>query len=216
MGFLYTGQLSANGFEPTMPQRPFSQACENNKQPILEVLTRYLTSSVNLLEIGSGTGQHGVFFAEQLPQVTWQTSDLVENHAGIQAWIDSYTGDNLRSPLELNVAQFPCDLAPVQVVYTANTAHIMSWDQARQMIRGVGLLLPKDGLWIIYGPFNYGGQFTSESNANFNDWLKAQAPHRAIRDFEAVCEEAKAVDLSLIEDCSMPANNRCLVFQKTA
>ncbi|MGH1373086.1 MAG: DUF938 domain-containing protein [Cellvibrionaceae bacterium] len=199
-----------------MPQRPFSQACENNKQPILEVLAHYLSSPVTLLEIGSGTGQHGVFFAEHLPHVTWQTSDLRDNHAAIHAWIEHYAGDNLLPPFELNVANFPTDLAPVQAVFTANTAHIMSWDQARQMIRGVGLLLPKDGVWIIYGPFNYGGQFTSESNANFNDWLKAQAPHRAIRDFEAVCDEAKAAGMSLIEDRPMPANNRCLVFHKKA
>lgn len=198
-----------------MVQRPFSQACENNKQPILAILARYLIEPTQVLEIGSGTGQHGYFFAEQLPHITWQTSDLAENHEGILAWVDSYVGDNLLPPFELNVAQFPSDLTAIGAVYTANTAHIMSWDQAIQMIRGVGSLLPSGGLWIIYGPFNYEGQFTSESNANFNDWLKAQATHRAIRDFEAVCEEAKAVGLSLLEDCSMPANNRCLVFQKT-
>ncbi len=199
-----------------MVQRPFSQACENNKKPILAILARYLTEPTQVLEIGSGTGQHGHFFADQLPHITWQTSDLAENHEGIRAWIDSYAGDNLLPPFELNVAQFPSDLAAIGVVYTANTAHIMSWDQAILMIRGVGSILPSGGLWIIYGPFNYEGQFTSESNANFNEWLKAQAPHRAIRDFEAVCEEAKAVGLSLLEDCSMPANNRCLVFQKAA
>lgn len=197
-----------------MTQRPFSQASENNKHAILSVLERYLTSPTRVLEIGSGTGQHGYFFAEQLPQVTWQSSDLTENHEGIKAWIEAYSGDNLLPPFELNVAQFPDDLASFQAVYTANTAHIMSWDQAQQMIRGVGSLLPESGLWIIYGPFNYDGKFTSESNARFNEWLKMQAPHRAIRDFEAICEEAEAAGLALLEDCPMPANNRCLVFRK--
>jgi len=199
-----------------MTQKPFSQACENNKHAILAVLNRYLRSPGKVLEIGSGTGQHATFFAENLPYLSWQTSDLRENHPGILAWMHDYPGENLLPPFELNVANDNWNLSGFGGVFTANTAHIMSWDEVVAMIKGVAASLDHEGYWIIYGPFNYAGQFTSDSNVRFNEWLKAQAPHRAIRDFEALCSQAKAAGLSLLEDCSMPANNRCLVFQKEA
>ena len=197
-----------------MQQKPFSQACDNNKTAIFEVLRDYLTDPANLLEIGSGTGQHGVFFAENLPQVQWQTSDLEENHAGILAWMSDYTGQNLLAPFVLNVADERWNIEEYDAVFTANTAHIMSWPQVESMVRGVAECLSPSGVWIIYGPFNYDGQFTSDSNARFNDWLQAQAPYRAIRDFEALRDSANAEGLALIEDRAMPANNRCLVFRK--
>lgn len=197
-----------------MLQKPFSQACENNKQAILEVLNRYWDSPGKVLEIGSGTGQHAVFFAQNLPHISWQTSDLVDNHPGILAWMHDYQGENLRPPFELSVAKDDWQLSDFSGVFTANTAHIMSWDEVKCMIKGVATSLNEGGFWVIYGPFNYAGQFTSDSNERFNEWLQAQAPHRAIRDFEALCERAKAVGMSLLEDYSMPANNRCLVFQK--
>lgn len=199
-----------------MLQKPFSQACDNNKSAIFEVLRDYLTAPANLLEIGSGTGQHGVFFAENLPQVQWQTSDLEDNHEGILAWISDYEGGNLCAPFALNVADEHWDIDEYNAVFTANTAHIMSWPQVESMVRGVAKCLLSSGLWIIYGPFNYGGQFTSDSNARFNDWLQTQAPYRAIRDFEALRDCALAKGLELIEDRAMPANNRCLVFRKSS
>lgn len=197
-----------------MSVKPFSQACENNKAVILEVLQRHLTVPGKLLEIGSGTGQHAVFFAQQLPHVLWQTSDLLENHPGILAWMQDYTGENLLPPFEWNVASADWSSLSVNAVFTANTLHIMSWQEVESMIAGVGEMLSTGGVWIVYGPFNYDGQFTSESNARFNDWLYQQAPHRAIRDFEGVCERAEHAGLQLLEDSAMPANNRCLVFRR--
>ncbi len=197
-----------------MIEKPFSQACENNKQPILEVLQRHLTAPGSVLEIGTGTGQHAVWFAGHLPHLQWQTSDLVENHPGIRAWLADYEGDNLDAPIALDVAARDWPLSEFDAVFTANTVHIMAWPEVLAMLDGVAQLLVPGGLLIVYGPFNYNGQFTSESNARFNDWLKEQAPHRAIRDFEVVCEEARHRGLQLLEDVAMPANNRCLVFSK--
>lgn len=197
-----------------MPAKPFSQACENNKAVILEVLKRHLIQPGKLLEIGSGTGQHAAFFAEHLPHLLWQTSDLVENHAGILAWMHDYRGENLLPPFEWNVATADWSSLSMDAVFTANTLHIMSWQEVEAMITGVGQVLSTGGVWAVYGPFNYNGQFTSESNARFNDWLYQQAPHRAIRDFEKVCALAEAAGLQLLEDNEMPANNRCLVFRR--
>ena len=199
--------------------KPFSQACENNKAAILTVLQQHFPDPGKLLEIGSGTGQHAVFFAAELTHLQWQTSDLVENHPGIHAWMADYPAENLLPPLRLDVAD--CDWTdcnrhwgPFDGVFTANTAHIMSWDEVLTMLDGVAQVLRSGGKLVIYGPFNYHGQFTSPSNARFNDWLQAQAPHRAIRDFEAVCEAAAARGLQWLDDIAMPANNRCLVFER--
>ncbi len=199
-----------------MLEKPFSPACENNKQPILRVLEHYLARARSVLEVGTGTGQHAVFFAEHLPHVVWQTSDLPENHAGIHAWLNEYSGSNLKAPIPLDVASGPWPDSMFDAVFTANTAHIMAWHEVLAMLAGVKYVLPLGGFFVVYGPFNYEGRFTSESNAQFNLLLKQQAPHRAIRDFEAICDAAATEGLSLLEDIAMPSNNRCLVFRKTA
>ncbi len=193
--------------------KPFSQACENNKQPILDILQRVLDKH-RVLEVGSGTGQHAVFFAANLPRSQWHTSDLSVNHEGINRWLAGYNGTNLHPPFELDVTTSKWPIA-VDAVFSANTAHIMSWPIAQKMIEGVGRLLPLGGLFILYGPFNYSGKFTSASNAHFDAWLKQQNPLQGIRDFEAVVERAASVGLILIEDNPMPANNRLLIFSST-
>lgn len=195
--------------------KPFSQACDNNKGPILAVLERCFPEPGNILEIGSGTGQHAVFFAARLPHLRWQPSDLPDNHPGILAWMADYPAANLLPPLALDVADCDWDFEPVDGVFTANTAHIMSWEEVLAMLDGIAKVLRPGGKLVIYGPFNNHGQFTSESNARFNDWLQAQAPHRAIRDFEAVCEAAAARGLQWLDDIAMPANNRSLVFVRS-
>lgn len=194
--------------------KPFSQACENNKLPILSVLMRHFTTPGKLLEIGSGTGQHAVFFAQNLPHLLWQTSDLRENHSAIKAWLEGYSGDNLLAPITLNVSDQSSWIEGLEGAFSANTAHIMSWPEVLAMLDGLSRCLKPGGTFILYGPFNYNGQFTSDSNARFNEWLQQQAPHRAIRHFEELCIEATRRGLQLVEDCPMPANNRCLVFER--
>jgi len=193
---------------------PWSQACENNKRPILEVLQRYLPESATMLEIGSGTGQHASFFAAEMPHLIWQTSDLAANHPGIRGRIAMAGLANIRPPLDLDVGDADWGLATADAVFSANTAHIMGWPAVCAMIAGVGRLLPPGGRFLLYGPFNYGGRHTSESNARFDLSLRMSNPVMGIRDFEQIAGEAAAAGLELEEDCEMPANNRVLVWQR--
>jgi SAM-dependent methyltransferase len=197
---------------------PFSEACERNKGPILEVLRRWLGESSGLVvEIGSGTGQHAVHFARHLQQLSWQPTETPENLTGLNARVGVEGPCNLLSPLELDVMQhdWPCDADGADAVFTANTLHIMSWPQVQALFRGVGRVLRDEGLLLVYGPFRYGGQYTSYSNASFDEALRSRDPASGIRDFEAVDALAVQQGLSLVADEAMPANNQTLVWRKT-
>jgi len=166
-----------------------------------------------VLEIGSGTGQHAVYFAAALPHLTWQTSDVVENLPGIRMWLDEAHLPNLLAPLLLDVnGQWP--QARYDAVFSANTLHIMSWSEVQTFFSKLDAALTADAVLAIYGPFNYGGHFTSPSNASFDATLKDRAAHMGIRDFEAVDALARSIGLALVEDCAMPANNRTLVWRR--
>lgn len=195
--------------------KPFSAASERNREPILAVLREHLADRRRVLEIGSGTGQHAVHFAEALPQLSWQTSDRDENHEGICLWLEEAALPNVIAPLSLDVAgSWP--VAQYDAVYSANTLHIMSWQEVGQFFSRLPAVMADDALLIVYGPFNYGGRFTSDSNAEFDASLRAAVPHRGIRDFEAVDNLAQAAGLRLLKDHAMPANNRCVVWQRCA
>jgi SAM-dependent methyltransferase len=197
---------------------PFSEACERNKGPILEVLQRWLAHQAGVvLEIGAGTGQHAVHFARHLPRLSWQPSERLEHLAALRARIEIEGTCNLLAPFELDVEQadWPCGADSFDAVYTANTLHIVSWPQVQALFRGVGRALREEGLLIVYGPFRYGGQFTSHSNAVFDEALRSRDPPSGIRDFEAVDALAAAQGLRLVEDCAMPANNQALVWQRS-
>ncbi len=197
-----------------MIQKPFSQACENNQKPILEVLLRVFADRKQLLEIGSGTGQHAVYCAPRLPHLIWQTADLEANHPGINAWLDDCPAENLRRPIPLNANHPSWSVGNVDAVFTANTCHIMAWESVVNLFAGLDTILVPGAMVAIYGPFNYNGQFTSDSNAGFDLWLKQQVLHQGIRDFEAVNCLAEKIGLELVEDNPMPANNRLLVWKK--
>lgn len=196
------------------PEKPFSPACERNRIPILNVLRPLFTGVESVLEIGSGTGQHAVFFAAQMPHLTWQTSDLPENHSAIRMWVEEAALANVRPPLVLDVDADAWPVDRVDAVFTANTVHIVSWSGVENMLAGVSRVLNADGLFCVYGPFSYEGRHTSESNARFDLSLRAQNPQSGIRDFVRVCEVAARNGLSLQDDQPMPANNRFLVFRK--
>lgn len=197
-----------------MADRPFSQACENNKDPILEVLRKALSGIDRVLEIGSGTGQHARYFAQQMPGLRWQATDVAENLPAIEAWRDGYAGDNLPAPLELDVRARDWGLSLPQAVFSANSLHIMAWSAVESLFQQLGVLAPPDSLLCVYGPFNYGGEYTSDSNARFDVWLGQQHPDSAIRDFEAVDTLAAQAGYHLQADHGMPANNRLLVWRK--
>ena len=193
--------------------KPFSQACENNKSVILSILVERLKACKTVLEVGSGTGQHAVYFAPNLPWLAWQTSDISANHQGINLWLNELPQDNLLSPIELDLNnRWP--IKKVDAIFTANTLHIVKWSLVEAFFQGVSQHLNSYGQCCIYGPFNYLGKYTSESNANFDLWLKERDSASAIRDIEAVIALANAAGLSLENDHAMPANNRLLVFKK--
>ncbi len=196
-------------------EKPFSRACENNRQPILDVIGPLYAGCRAVLEIGSGTGQHAVFFAAQLPHLQWHTSDLPEHHPGIIAWLADAGPGNAHPPLALDVCgDWPA--LDVDAAFSANTAHIMHWHMVEAMIAGVGQLLPAGGRFALYGPFSYAGHHTSDSNARFDEMLRARDPGMGVRDFDDVTRLAAAAGLELLEDRAMPANNRTLCWQKTA
>lgn len=199
----------------SLPVPPFSQACENNKQPILEIIKTLFVKPITIVEIGSGTGQHGVYFSQQLTHINWQPTDLEPNLAGIEQWRSSVANDNLKPCLILDVKMQNWPVKNVDAFFSANTAHIMSWEDVQLFIAGVGLHLRDKGTFCLYGPFSYKGAFTSQSNADFDRHLKEMNPKQGIRDFEAVVALAEKAGLSLQADHEMPANNRLLVFSRT-
>ncbi|MFZ6873822.1 DUF938 domain-containing protein [Undibacterium sp. Di27W] len=193
----------------------FSAACERNSAPILEVIQPLLNDAQTLLEIGSGTGQHAVTFARPLAHLQWQTSDRQEYHPSIIAWMAEAALPNLLAPVELNIGISPWPQTQFDAVYTANTCHIMAWEEVVLMFAGVATLLKAGGLFLIYGPFNYAGKFTSASNQHFDASLKQQAAHMGIRDIENMLILADQHGMRLQDDIAMPANNRLLVLTKT-
>jgi cyclopropane fatty-acyl-phospholipid synthase-like methyltransferase len=192
----------------------FSQSCENNKTFILKVLKPLLKNRRHITEIGSGTGQHACYFAEQLVHLTWQTTDQGIWLPDLSAAISAFNGENLPAPLRLDVSEKEWPIGHCEVVFTANTLHIMSWKHVQQFFTGVGNILQAEGDLFIYGPFNYQGQYTSQSNKDFDLYLQRKDPLSGIRDFEAILQLAEQANLRLVDDYAMPANNRLLHFIK--
>lgn len=197
-----------------MSERPYSIACERNKQPILARLREVFAEPGLILEIGSGTGQHAVHFAEQLPHLRWQPSDIAAHLPGIRLWTEPAGLDNLYAPVELDVTRNPWPIRRADGVFSANTAHIMSWPEVVAMFLGVGRLLESGRCFCLYGPFHYDGQPTSSSNAAFDRDLRRRDPSMGIRDMQALQALATTAGLALRQDHAMPANNRLLVWER--
>lgn len=197
-----------------IPEKAYALSCDRNSDPILNVFKEKLVGREQLLEIGSGTGQHAVFMAPFFPKLTWTLTDREENHKAIIQWLFDYPRANLRGPLSYDLEKDSFPEGNFDTVFTANTIHIISWGLALKMFEQVSSALPKDGLFLIYGAFNYDGKFTSESNERFEKWLKDRDEKSGIRNFEDVVSELSKKGMDLFEDIEMPANNRMLVFIK--
>ena len=197
-----------------MQVKTFSQACENNKNPIFSILEPHLKTVSHVVEIGSGTGQHACFFTRQLPHLTWQTTDQGEYFPQLQAFIAKENSACLPAPLLLDVSQPVWPISHCESVFTANTLHIMPWRCVEKLFAGIQLVLQPAGHFYIYGPFNYAGKYTSASNEAFDLRLKSNNPLSGIRDIEKVLYLAQQAELELLVDHTMPANNRLLHFRK--
>lgn len=196
-------------------QRPYSPACERNREPILEVLKEYITySDERLLEVGSGTGQHAVYFAPHFPKLEWYPSDLSRNHAGMKEWFKEARLPNIQAPIRFEIGKDEFPKLKFEIVFTANTFHIMHWKECKSLIKMLGHRLREGARVFIYGPFNYNGAFTSVSNEEFDKSLKAEDPLRGIRSFEDVNNNMVKQGFELLEDREMPANNRMLVYRR--
>ncbi|MDT8428055.1 MAG: DUF938 domain-containing protein [Pseudomonadales bacterium] len=202
---------------------PFSQSCENNKGPILQVLQKHLIPSTDasrqdlrLLEIAGGTGQHAAYFADQFPFLHWQSSDIPANKDRLNLRLDAARLSNLPPAITLDVLQPTWNVGVFDYVFTANSLHIMPIEAVHAFFAALPGVLKNGGKLFVYGPFKYGGNFSTPSNARFDIWLKEQNPVSGIRDFETVCSLASAGGLQLLEDNAMPANNQLLVWQKQA
>lgn len=192
----------------------FSQAAENNKEPIAQILRTAFADVRTVLEIGSGTAQHAVYFGQCLPHLVWLTSDLAHNLPDIQARLAAQAPANVMAPVALDVAMQRWPVSDIDGVFSANAVHIMSWTHVTHMFRGIGEILCDRATLCLYGPFKYGGEFTTPSNAQFDLWLKQRDPLSGVRDFEAVNALAQAQGLHLVADHAMPANNQLLVWRR--
>ena len=193
--------------------KPDAPSCERNREPILAVLREYFADRRDALEIGSGTGQHAVYFAAAMPWLSWQCSDRVEHLPGIRLWLDEAALPNTPAPLELDVGgRWPAHR--YDAVFSANTLHIMAWPEVEKLFARLPEATAGDATLAIYGPFNYGGKYTSDSNAAFDRWLKDRGAHMGIRDAEAVDALAARAGFDAVADLPMPANNRCRIWRR--
>ena len=192
---------------------PDAPACARNREPILAHLRRLLVNGKQLLEVGSGTGQHAVYFAPQLPHLTWHTSDRAENLPGIRAWLAAAPADNLREPLQLDVSgEWPA--LAVDAIFTANTLHIMSTESVQDFFRALPQVLEPRGLLVVYGPVKIAGAFVGPTNENFDRQLRQRDPHSGIRDLEWLDELALGAGLAREELNDLPANNQLMVWRR--
>ncbi len=194
--------------------KPYSESCERNQEPILKILQETLANQQCVLEIASGTGQHAVYFGRALPHLSWQTSELTQNHEGILAWLNEIKLPNVLPPIVIDVNDSKWPIGIVDTVFNANTVHIISWPEAERMFAGIARVLNANGILCLYGPFKYEGEFTSESNAHFDALLRSRNRNSGIRDFEAINMLAETHGLFLVRDISMPSYNQTLVWQR--
>ncbi|MDH5479449.1 MAG: class I SAM-dependent methyltransferase [Nitrosomonas sp.] len=194
--------------------KAYSEAAERNKQPIVEILQKVFANCSKVLEIGSGTGQHAVFFASVLNHLEWQPTERLANLRDLRERCDTCLAVNLSEPLALDIDDELWPISTVDAVFTANTLHIISWSQVCRLFAKVGSVLPNGGVFCAYGPFNIDGNFTSDSNAHFDAYLRARDAESGIRDLEALTKQAETHHLFLQSNHVLPAYNRILVWHK--
>ena len=197
-----------------IPEKPYALSCDKNSEPILNVLKKYLPEKGQLLEIAAGTGQHAIFMAPHFPGWTWLLADRKDRHEGIKMWLKDFPRSNVQGPILYGIGENDFPKGEHHVVYAANLIHIISWNLCLKLFDELGNALDKNAFVMFYGAYNYNGDFTTESNKKFDEWLKEKDPNSGIRDFEKVRDEMKERGFELAVDEEMPANNRMLIFSK--
>jgi SAM-dependent methyltransferase len=194
-------------------ERETAPSAERNKEPILEVLRRFLPSHGLVLEIGSGTGQHVAHFAKAFPDITFQPSEMDSSrHASIAAWIRHEGLANVKSPVSFDVSRLPWPVDRADAIVCINVLHISPWAATLGLMAGAGKLLPPRGVLVTYGPYKQEGRHTAPSNESFDASLRSRDPRWGVRDLEEVAAAAKREGLDVAETIAMPANNFTLVF----
>ena len=201
---------------------PFSAAADRNKEVIGDALADYFNEPVKVCEIGSGTGQHAIYFCDRFPAVSWQPTDQGSHIDTLSKACSQVTLENLLTPIELEVSACIRQPALLQAlpeehysfIYSANTAHIMSMEDVISMFTLVGSVLKEAGLYALYGPFKVDGVHTSEGNRNFDQSLRMEKPHMGIRNKEDLLVLGTEQGLQLVKDIPMPANNRILLWRR--
>lgn len=197
-----------------MSDKPFAPATERNSQPILDVIRNEFHDLETILEIGSGTGQHAVCFAAELGHLKWQTSDVPANHDGIRAWLREASLANVLEPLTLDVLTAEIPATIYDGVYSANTAHIMSFEAVEKMFSLASAVLADAGVFVLYGPFRQNGKFNTQSNADFDESLRQRDPQMGIRDIDELDRLARAGSMHRVRFFALPANNHIAVWVK--
>ncbi|MED5355903.1 MAG: DUF938 domain-containing protein [Pseudomonadota bacterium] len=192
----------------------YSQAAENNKAPIADIMGKHLPPDASVLEIGSGAGQHALHMSHAFPGITWLPSEREAVVPILKANLALYESNNIQPPLVLDLTDFTWSGDPVDAIYAANVMHIVSEPLGERLVQLAADALKSSGLLMLYGPYKYNGQFTTKSNATFDQWLKDRDPASGIRDFEAVVATAQCTGLTLTQDYAMPANNQMLIFER--
>ncbi|MGD1989570.1 MAG: DUF938 domain-containing protein [Pseudomonadales bacterium] len=194
----------------------YSPAAEKNKGPILEALRERVPLRAHVLEVGSGSGQHALHFTEALPKLRWQPTERSDGLTALAANLAAAGRATILPPLALDLASGPWPAGPFDAVYAANVMHIVSELLGETLLRGAASVLREGGQLLLYGPYKFGGTFTTESNAEFDQWLKARDPRSGVREFEAVARVAETAGLELVDNRAMPSNNQLLCFRRRA
>ncbi|MFS1523667.1 DUF938 domain-containing protein [Microbulbifer sp. 2304DJ12-6] len=192
---------------------PDAPSCARNRESILQHLRRLLVDHQRVLEVGSGTGQHAVYFAPFLSHLVWQTSEREEMLSGVRAWLASAPADNLSDPLALDV-DAPWPALSVDTVFTANTLHIMSVGSVERFFQQLPSVLQPGGLLIVYGPMKIAGAFIGPGNADFDLWLKERNPLSGIRALEWLDQLAADAGFKREELNYLPANNQLVAWRR--
>ncbi|MDY0071936.1 MAG: DUF938 domain-containing protein [Thauera sp.] len=196
--------------------RKFSPSTARNREPIFAVLQRILPATAQVLEIGSGSGEHGVHCCQQLPGIRWQPTEYhAEDLPSIAAWRTWSNLGNLAPPQVLRLEDEHWPVSAADAVVAINVLHYSPWASTAALFAGAARILSEGGIVYCYGPYRRDGEHTAPSNASFDDWLKNIDPRFGVRDLEAVVATAAAAGFALNEVIPMPANNFSLVFTKT-